>query len=88
MTVYEVVEYITEDFKKDGYGAENASGMYSSIEKARQATLVRIAEEYTEEEIAEMKIPNDWEYLEVPENEWTSGCTYIIYTYELDGKME
>lgn len=88
MTVYEVVEYITEDFNKDGFPAENASGMYSSIEKARQATLVRIAEEYTEEEIAAMNIPADWEYLEVPENEWTSGCTYIIYTYELDERME
>lgn len=87
MTVYEVTEYITEDFEKDGSG-ENASGMYSSIEKARQATLVRIAEEYTEEEIAEMNIPDDWEYLATPENEWTASCTYIIYTYELDGRME
>jgi len=88
MTVYEVVEYITEDFKEEGFSAENASGMYSSIEKARQATLARIAEEYTEEEIAEMNIPDDWEYLEVPENEWTSSCTYIIYSYELDGRIE
>ena len=88
MTVYEVVEYITEDFKENGFPAENASGMYSSIEKARQATLARIAEEYTEEEISAMNIPSDWEYLEVPENEWTSSCTYIIYSYELDGRME
>ena len=88
MTVYEVVEYITEDFKKDGVHGENASGMYSSIEKARRATLARIAEEYTKEEIAEMNIPNDWEYLEVPENEWTASCTYIIYSYELDERME
>ena len=88
MTIYEVVEYITEDFKKDGFPAENASGVYSSIEKARQATLARITEEYTEEEISAMDIPEDWDYLEVPENEWTSGCTYIIYTYELDGRME
>ena len=88
MTIYEVVEYITEDFKKDGFPAENASGVYSSIEKARQATLARIAEEYTEEEISAMDIPEAWDYLEVPENEWTSGCTYIIYTYELDGRME
>lgn len=35
-----------------------------------------------------MNIPEDWEYLEVPENEWTSGCTYIIYSYELDGRIE
>ena len=88
MTVYEVVEYITEEFNGDGHRGENASGMYSSIDKARQATLARIAEMYTEEEIAEMDIPDDWEYLEVPENEWTSGCTYIIYSYELDGRME
>jgi len=88
MTIYEVVEYITEEFNEDGHSGENASGMYSSIEKARRATLTRIAEMYTEEEIAEMNIPNDWEYLEVPENEWTSSCTYIIYSYELDGRME
>lgn len=88
MTIYEVIEYITEDFKKDGVQGENASGMYSSIDKARQATLARIAEVYTEEEIAEMNIPNDWEYLEVPENEWASSCTYIIYSYELDRRIE
>lgn len=88
MTVYEVVEYITEDFKEDTAHGENASGMYSSIDKVRQATLARIAEEYTEEEISAMNIPEDWEYLEVPENEWTSSCTYIIYSYELDGRIE
>ena len=87
MTVYEVVEYLTEDFKKDGVNSENASGMYSSIEKAREATLARIAEEYTEEEITAMNIPNDWEYLEVPTNEYVEGCTYIIYTYELDERI-
>lgn len=88
MTIYEVVEYITEDFKEDASHGENASGMYSSIEKARQATLARIAEEYTEEEISAMNIPEDWEYLEVPTNEFTEGCTYIIYSYGLDGRME
>lgn len=88
MTIYEVVEYITEDIKSIGANSENASGMYSSIEKARQATLARIAEEYTEEEIATMNIPEDWEYLEVPSNEWVAGCTYIIYNYELDGRIE
>lgn len=88
MTIYEVVEYITEDFKEDTTHGENASGMYSSIDKARQAALARIAEMYTEEEIAEMNIPNDWEYLEVPSNDWVAGCTYIIYSYELDGRME
>ena len=88
MTIYEVVEYITEDFKEDASHGENASGMYSSIEKARQATLARIAEEYTEEEISAMNIPEDWEYLEVPTNEFTEGCTYIIYAYELDGRIE
>jgi len=88
MTIYEVVEYVTEDIKTTGANSENANGMYSSIEKARQATLARIAEEYTEEEIAEMNIPNDWEYLEVPSNEWVAGCTYIIYSYELDGRIE
>ena len=87
MKVYEVVEYITEDFLTDGSG-ENASGMFSTADKARQATLARIAEMYTEEEIAEMNISNDWEYLETPENEYTSRCTYVIYEYELDGRIE
>jgi hypothetical protein len=88
MTVYEVVEYITEDFKGSWANGENASGMYSSIEKARQAALVRIAEEYTEEEISAMNIPDDWEYLEVPSNDWVAGCTYIIYSHKLDERME
>lgn len=88
MTIYEVVEYITEDFKEDATHGENANGIYSSIEKARQAALARIAEVYTEEEISAMNIPNDWEYLEVPSNEWVAGCTYIIYSYELDWRME
>ena len=88
MTIYEVVEYITEDIKSTGAYSENASGMYSSIEKARQATLIRIAEEYTEEEIAEMNIPDDWEYLEVPSNDYVAGCTYIIHSYKLDERME
>ena len=87
MKVYEVVEYITEDFLT-GDSGENASGMFSTADKARQATLVRIAEMYTEEEIAEMNISDDWEYLEVPENEYTSSCTYVIYEYELDGRIE
>ena len=82
MTIYEVVEYITIG------NIENAGGAYSTIEKARQAALDRIAEEYTEEEISAMNIPNDWEELVVPSNEWTESCTYIIYTYELDGRME
>ena len=88
MTIYEVVEYITEDIKSTGAYSENASGMYSSIEKARQATLARISEEYTEEEISAMDIPEDWEYLEVPSNDWVAGCTYIIYSYKLDGRIE
>lgn len=87
MTVYEVTEYITEDFEKDGSG-ENASGMYSSLEKARQATLARIAEEYSKEEIEALNIPDDWSWLEVPSTEDIAGCTYIIYTYELDGRIE
>ena len=88
MKVYEAVEYITEDFLTDGSG-ENASGMFSTADKARTAIIARIAEEYTLDEINEMDIPEtDWEYLEVPENEYTSSCTYVIYEYELDGRIE
>ena len=88
MAIYEVIEYITEGFNGDRFDNENASGMYSSIEKARQATLARIAEVYTDEEISAMNIPEDWEYLETPTTEYVEGCVYIIYTYELDGKIE
>lgn len=90
MTIYEVVEYITEDFLKDGSG-ENASGMFSTKEKAKNAILARIAEEYTQEEINAMDLPqdiDDWEYVVIPDNEWVTGCTYIMYTYELDYKIE
>ena len=45
MTIYVVTETITE-FKE-----ENAWGYYSSLEKAQQAILKRVAEEYTEEEL-------------------------------------
>ena len=87
MTIYEAVEYITEDLKENNNG-ENASGMYSTADKARAAILARIAEEYDENEIAAMNIPQtDWEYLEVPSNDWVAGCTYIIYSYELDERM-
>lgn len=82
MKIYEVTEYIT-----DG-NVENASGMFSSLKNARQATLDRIAEVYTDEEIAEMDIPDDWEELEVPSNTYAEGCTYVIYTYELDRGIE
>ena len=82
MKIYEVTEYITEG------SVENASGIFSSLKNARQATLDRIAEVYTDEEIAEMDIPDDWEELEVPSNSYAEGCTYVIYTYELDGRIE
>lgn len=87
MTVYEVEEHITEDFEK-GKISINASGMYSTIEKARQAAMDRISEVYSEEEIKALNIPDDWSWLEVPSTEDIAGCTYIIYTYELDGRME
>ncbi len=82
MKVYEVTEYITK------VHVENASGMFSSLKNARQATLDRIAEVYTDEEIAAMDISDDWEELEVPSNTYVEGCTYIIYTYELDRGIE
>ena len=88
MTIYEVQELMTEDLLKDNT-IENASGLYSSMEKAQKAILARIAEEYTDEEIARMNIAEgDWDILEVPENEWVAGCTYIISSYELDTKIE
>ena len=79
-----------------GHGDEESSAeevltgtvRYMNSDPALQESWQRIAEAYTEEEISEMDIPNDWEYLEVPENEWVAGCTYIIYSYELDGRME
>lgn len=88
MKVYEAVEYITEDFLTDGSG-ENASGMFSTADKARTAIIARIAEMYTLDEINDMDIPeNDWEYLETPETEDAACCTYVIYEYELDGGIE
>jgi len=87
MRIYEVVEYITEDYQRNGQG-ENASGMYSTPEKARQAVLERMAEVYEQDEISAMNIPDDWEYLEVPDNEYVAGCTYIMNEYKLDERME
>ena len=48
----------------------------------------KIKEVYTEDEFAEINIPDDWEYLEVPSNDFVEGCTYVIYSYELDERIE
>lgn len=82
MIIYEVTEYITKN------GVENASGVFSSLKNVRQAVLDRIADVYTDEEIAEMDIPEDWRELEVPSTDYAEGCTYTIYTYELDKGIE
>ncbi len=81
MTIYAVTEIITESKE------QNAWGYYSSLEKAQQAILKRVAEEYTEEEMKNFH----WQYGDTryvtPDTDWVAGCTYDIEEYELDGEL-
>ena len=81
MTIYAVTETITE------FNEENAWGYYSSLEKAQQAILKRVAEEYTEEEMKNFHWEYDGTRYVTPDTDWVSGCTYDIEDYELDEEL-
>lgn len=81
MTIYTVTETITE------FNEENAWGYYSSLEKAQQAILKRVAEEYTEEEMKNCYWQYEGTQYITPDTDWVAGCTYDIGEYELDGEL-
>lgn len=82
MNIYYVIEYLTNRNYE-----ENASGFYSSLEKAQQAILDRVAEVYTEEEMKAFHFSEDGCIYTTTENDYTEDCTYIIYENKMDERM-
>lgn len=81
MTIYYVTEYITQDM------VENAEGYYSTKEKAQEAILARVAEEYTPEEMKSFHFDEIGETYITTDNEYIAGCTYYISPIELDKEI-
>lgn len=80
MKVYVVTEYICGDFE------ENATGIYSTIEKAKEAIWNRVKQEYTPDELVDVHF-DKYNTLITPENEWIASCRYDIDEFELDKEM-
>ena len=79
MKIYEVVEYVDNE--------ENASGYYSSLEKAQQGILTRVKEVYTDEEMEAFHFDEDGYGYSTTENEWAAACDYAIFVHELDEEI-
>ena len=79
MKIYEVIEYVNDE--------ENANGYYSSLEKAQQGILARVADDHTEEEMKAFHFDEDGYSYSTTENEWVLGCCYIIFEHELDKEI-
>lgn len=80
MTVYYVTEILTRT------GEENACGIYSTEQKAKDAILARVAQEYTPEEMENFSFDENGEYV-TETNEWVLGCTYQINEIEMDCEL-
>lgn len=75
MKVYVVTEYVFDE--------ENGFGIYSTLEKAKEAIWERVKQEYTPDEIANMRF-DKYNTLITPQNEWVDSCRYDIDEIELD----
>lgn len=71
-----IVYYVTERITKTS--EEIACGIYSSLERAHQAILQRVSEDYSPEEMKEFKFSEDGTSYETFENEWFYGSTFEI----------
>lgn len=80
MKVYYVTERITYS------GEENACGIYTTEQKAKDAILARVAQEYTPEEMEKFSFDENGEYV-TETNEWVLGCTYQIDEIETDKEL-
>lgn len=80
MKVYYVTERITYS------GEENTCGIYTTEQKAKDAILVRVAQEYTPEEMENFSFDENDEYV-TETNEWVLGCTYQINEIETDKEL-
>lgn len=76
MKAYYVTEFLT-----DGW-IENACGIYTTEQKAKDAILRRVAELYTPEEMELFGFEHG--VYVTPENEEYVGCTYNIDVIEMD----
>lgn len=80
MKVYYVTEVLTHN------GEENACGIYTTEQKAKDAILTRVAQEYTPEEMEQFHFDENNEYV-TETNEWIFGCTYTIDEIETDKEL-
>lgn len=80
MTLFYVTETLTHN------GEENACGIYSTEQKAKDAILARVTQEYTPEEMEYFYFDENNEYV-TDTNEWAYGCTYQIDELELDEEL-
>ena len=84
--IYVVEEYIGSDERDP-----NAEGFYSSYDKAFEAMKNRMLEVATEEEVEALNLTKgdgEWDEFVIPETEDYCECKYIIYSTELDWKVE
>lgn len=79
MRLYYVTEIITKTRE------ENACGIYTTEQKAKDAILSRVAQVYTPEEMKCFEFVND-EYI-TESNAWVEGCTYTIDEIEVDAEL-
>ena len=80
MKVYYVTEVLTYN------GEENACCICSTEQKAKDAILARVAQEYTPEEMKHFSFDENNEYV-TDTNDWVNGCTYQINEFELDEEL-
>lgn len=80
MILYYVAEYILDTWK------ENACGIYTDKDKAKEAILARVAQEYTPEEMKHFQFDANDEYT-TTSNKWVNACNYIIYPMEVNAKL-
>ena len=80
MIIYIATEYVLPDY------TENATGYYSTREKAKEAVLARVATEYTSEEMKNIQF-DEYDGLRTPATNWLNPCLYTIDEMELDEEM-
>lgn len=80
MIVYYVTEVLTHN------GEENACGIYTTEQKAKDAILTRVADVYTPEEMKRFQFDENNEYV-TDSNDYVLGCTYTIDEIETDKEL-
>lgn len=81
MYIYQVQEFITDTDE------ENACGFYSTLEKAQDAIVKRIAEVYSDEEMECIDFTNSGYLCVTPDTDTTCSCTYEITDWCVDEEL-